>query len=74
MKKIFYWPSYIEHLKSCAERWEKLALFYQAQLYHSWRTIAAQQKGMKRQARKLKRKDRYISALEKRIDSLKELR
>lgn len=45
----------LEHERQQSERWQKQSIWYQAQLYHSWRTIASQQKGMQRMARKLKR-------------------
>jgi len=44
-----------EHYKALSDRHHKDALFYQAQLFHSWRVIQAQNKGLRRLNRKLKR-------------------
>jgi len=44
-----------EHYKALSDRHHKDALFYQAQLFHSWRVIQAQNKGLRRLNRKVKR-------------------
>ena len=43
------------HYKALYERYYRDALFYQAQLFHSWRVIQGQQKGLRRLNRKAKR-------------------
>ena len=37
-----------EHYKALYERYYKDSMFYQAQLFHSWRVIQAQNKGLRR--------------------------
>ena len=44
-----------EHYKALYERYYKDSMFYQAQLFHSWRVIQAQNKGLRRLNRKVKR-------------------
>ena len=47
-----------EHYKALSDRHHKDALFYQAQLFHSWRVIQAQNKGLRR----LNRRNRRLRA------------
>lgn len=44
-----------EHYRALYERYEKQANWYQGLLYHSWRVIRQQNKGLNRQAKKIKR-------------------
>ena len=45
----------VEHYKTLAERFKHESDAYQAKLYDSFRVIQGQGKGLKRQARKIKR-------------------
>jgi len=44
-----------EHYKALSDRHHRESLFYQAQLFHSWRVIQGQNKGLRRLNRKVKR-------------------
>ena len=44
-----------EHYKALYERYYKDSMFYQAQLFHSWRVIQGQQKGLRRSKRRNRR-------------------
>lgn len=45
----------VEYYKTLNERNEKASLLYQSQLYHAWKALREHQKGMQRQARRMKR-------------------
>lgn len=49
----------VEHYKVLYERHMAKADFYQAQLYHAWKSLAQQQKGLRRQAKKIKRLQQF---------------
>lgn len=53
----------VEHYKSLYERHARDSNEYQAQLYHAYRSLAQQQKGLKRQARKIKRLQQRLNEL-----------
>jgi len=44
-----------EHYKAVSERLLAESTHYQALLYHAWATITGQQKGLKRQAKRIRR-------------------
>jgi len=52
-----------EHYKALSDRHHREALFYQAQLYHSWRVIQGQNKGLRRLNRKVKRLRAELEAI-----------
>jgi len=43
------------HYKALYERYYKNSMFYEAQLFHSWRVIQGQQKGLRRLNRRNRR-------------------
>ena len=53
----------IEHYQSLFERYKDESTRYQAMLFHSWETIRMQQKGLKRQAKKIKRLQAELKSL-----------
>lgn len=44
-----------EHYRILSDTHMRRSQFYQAQLYHAWRVIREQSKGLNRQARKIRR-------------------
>jgi len=52
-----------DHYKSLFERHKEESTFYQARLFHAWRSLAQQQKGLRRQAKKIKRLQQRIAEL-----------
>lgn len=52
-----------EHYKILSERNLAESIFYQAQLFHAWKSLAQQQKGLRRQAKKIKRQQQRIAEL-----------
>ena len=54
-----------EHYKALYERYYKDSMFYQAQLFHSWRVIQGQQKGLRRLSRRNRRLRAELSQAER---------
>jgi hypothetical protein len=54
----------VEHYRSLMERHLAESLRYQAYLYHAWATIRSQQKGLKRQAMKIRRLQAKCAAVQ----------
>lgn len=50
------------HYKLLSERHLADSTLYQSQLFHAWRSLAQQQKGLKRLARKIKRLQNQLLA------------
>jgi len=42
------------HYRALSERLQNESNFYQAQLFHAWKSLVQQQKGLRRQAKKIK--------------------
>jgi hypothetical protein len=66
-----FWDRYkqlSEHYRGLYERFEHQANWYQGLLYHSWRVIRQQNKGLNRQARKIKRLQAEIKVNNQRSD------
>ena len=59
----------IDHYKTLMERHLADSTNYQAQLFHAWRVIAQQNKGLKRLSRKIKRLQNQLVQLQPRCDN-----
>ena len=66
LRRFFPRDKWAEHYRLASEHNYRESLFYQAQLYHAWRVIGQQGKGLLRQERRIKRLKAELAELARR--------
>lgn len=59
-----------DHYLSMVEHWEREAAFYKRKLFDAWASLRQQQKGLSRQARKIRRLSAELEEANKRIEQI----
>lgn len=64
-------PEMHDHYIALVDRWQREADSYKAKLFDAWKSLRMQQKGLNRQARKMKRLHRELAEARETIKGLR---